>query len=85
MINIQLVKTQGCSHCLQVKKLLEKLSLEFPKMKVEEIMMTTKKGMELVQKYGIMTSPGVIINDKLVFTGGASESGLREKLNEYQD
>lgn len=84
MINVQLVKTQDCSHCGQVKDLLKKLAPEFPEMKVKEILMTTDKGMELVQKHGIMSSPGVIINGKLAFTGGASEEQLRKKLNAYK-
>lgn len=35
--------------------------------------MTTDMGMELVQKHGIMSSSGVIINGKLAFMGGATE------------
>lgn len=85
MIEIELVKTQNCSHCARVKEVLKKLAPEFPDMKVKEILMTTDKGMELVQKYGIMASPGVIINGKLAFTGGASESQLRNKLNDYKN
>ncbi|MCH7730243.1 thioredoxin family protein [Patescibacteria group bacterium] len=83
-IDVQLVKTEHCSHCGQVKDLLEKLAPEFPDMKVQEISMIEEEGMKLVQKYGIMSSPGVIINGKLAFVGGASESQLRNKLNEYK-
>ena len=84
MIDVQLVKTQNCSNCAQVYDLLKKLAPEFPDIKVEEILMTTKKGMELVQKHSIMASPGVIINGKLAFNGGVSEGQLRKKLNEYK-
>lgn len=84
MINVQLVKTPNCSHCAQVNEVLKKLAPDFPEMKVTEIPMTTEKGMEMVQKYGIMASPGVVINGKLAFTGGASEDQLRKKLNEYR-
>lgn len=85
MIKVELVKNKGCTHCAQVKSLLEKLQLDYPDMQIEEILMTTDKGMKLVQKHGIMASPGVIINGELAFIGGASESQLREKLNEYQN
>lgn len=80
MIKVELVKNEGCTHCAQVKALLEKISPDFPDLKVEDILMTTDKGMELVTKHGIMSSPGVIINGKLAFTGGASEKQLREAL-----
>jgi len=83
-INVQLVKTEHCSHCGQVTELLEKLSPDYPDMKVSIIPMTDKAGLELVQKHGIMASPGVIINDKLAFVGGASESQMRKKLDEYK-
>ncbi len=85
MIDIQLVKTKNCSNCAQVNDLLKKLAPEFPDMKVEEIPMTTEKGIELVQKHSIMASPGVIINGKLAFNGGVSENQLRKKLNEYKN
>lgn len=40
-------------------------------MRLEEVLMTPDKGMELVTKHGIMSSPGVIINGELAFVGGA--------------
>lgn len=84
MIDVQLVKTHGCSHCAQTLEVLKKIKPDYPDLNIEEVLMTTDKGMELVQKHGIMASPGVIINGKLAFTGGASESQLRKKLNEYK-
>ena len=80
MIKLQLIKSEGCSHCAEIKKILEKLKPEFPELQVEEILMTTDKGIKLVQKHGIMSSPGVIINDKLAFTGGGTEAQIRKAL-----
>lgn len=85
MINVQLVKTQGCAHCAQTLEVLEKIKPDYPNLKVEEILMTTKQGMELVQKHAIMASPGVIINGKLAFQGGATEKQLRKALEEYKN
>lgn len=85
MIKVELVKNHGCAHCTQTLETLNKIKPDYPDMKIEEILMTTEEGRKLVQKYMIMSSPGVIINDELAFTGGASESQLRKKLNEYQD
>jgi glutaredoxin len=83
-LHVELIKTEGCSHCAQVKEILERLKPEYPGLKVEEILMTTDKGMELVGKYGIMASPGVIINGKLAFTGGATEAQIRDALDNAQ-
>lgn len=80
MNRVQLVKTENCSHCGQVKQVLEKLAPEFPEMKVREIPMATEEGMKLVQKHGIMASPGIIINGELAFQGGATEEQLRKAL-----
>jgi glutaredoxin len=80
VIKVQLVKSEGCVHCEQVKAILEKLKPEFPDLEVEEVLMTTEKGMELIQKYVIMSSPGVIINGQLAFTGGGSEEQVRKAL-----
>jgi len=53
---------------------------DFPNVEVEEIDMTTPKGRELVQKYGIMSSSGIVINDELFSTGGVDKNKLVEKL-----
>ncbi len=84
MIKVQLINSVGCSHCGQVLKTLNDIKSDYPKMEIEEIMMTTERGMKFVLKYGIMTSPGVVINGELAFTGGASEPQLRAKLDEYK-
>lgn len=85
MIKVQLVKNDGCTHCGQVLETLNNIKSDYSGMEIEEIMMTTEKGMNLVQEHSIMTSPGVIINGELAFTGGASESQLRKKLDEYKN
>lgn len=82
MIDVVLVKTQNCMHCGQVKAILKKIQPDFPDLHVKEILMTTPEGQELIQKYSIMSSPGVIINGKLAFTGGGTEKQLREALQQ---
>ena len=79
-INITLVTKEGCVHCAQTKELLKKIQPEYPELVVEEIDMTTPQGQELISKYGIMSSPGVIINGELFSMGGTTEKELREKF-----
>ena len=48
------------------------------KFKIEEI--DISKHPDLLQKYQIMVSPGIVIDGKLEFTGKPSEKRLKEKL-----
>lgn len=84
MINLTLVTREGCVHCAQTKELLKKIKPEYSELAVEEIDMTTPKGQELISKYGIMSSPGIIINGELFAMGGTTEKELRDKLAELK-
>ncbi len=81
MINIQLVASPGCTHCAEVRRVLEEVKPKYPAMQIEEIDATTEKGMELVVKYTIMASPGVILNGELFSTGGINRESFVKKLD----
>ena len=77
--NVQILKTPGCSSCAQATVLIKKIKAEEKlKFKIEELDITEHP--ELLQKYQIMTSPGIVIDGKLEFTGKPSENKLKEKL-----
>ncbi len=78
---IQFLTMPGCHSCEAVKKIFDEIMPEFSeKVEVEEIDMTTPEGMELVQKYGIMASPGIVIGGELFSSGGVDKEKLIEKL-----
>lgn len=77
-INLTLVTKEGCVHCAQTKELLKRIQPEYPKLAVKEVDMTTREGQELIVKYGIMSSPGIIINGDLFAMGGTTEKELRD-------
>ena len=79
-MKIQFLTMPGCHNCELAKKILDEIMPDFPSMEIEEIDMMTPKGQELVQKYGVMSSPGIIINDELFSTGGVNKEKLIEKL-----
>lgn len=81
MISVQLVISPGCTHCAEVRKVLEELKPKYPAMQVEELDATTEKGMEFVVKHTIMASPGTIINGELFATGGINKNSLIKKLD----
>jgi len=76
---IQILKTPGCGSCakatIMINRIKEEEKLKFD---VEEVDIT--KHPEMLQKYQIMTSPGIVIDGKLEFTGIPNEKKLREKL-----
>lgn len=79
MIKVTLISLQGCTHCNLAKVILNKLKKEFP-LKIEEINATTAKGQKLIQKHGILSSPGILVNDAFFAMGGATEAQFRKKF-----
>ncbi len=82
MNKIKFLTMPGCHSCEEVKKIFDEIMPNYSdKVEVEEIDMTGEQGQELVQKYSIMASPGIVINDELFSTGGVNKEKLTEKLD----
>jgi len=80
-IKIQELSTQGCSHCKEARKILEQeIKSQFPNVEMEFIDMITEQGQKMVQQYGIMSSPGIIVNEELFSMGGLDKKKLIEKI-----
>ncbi len=82
MIKITLIRPLGCVHCASVKTTLEKMKTDYPELVIEEIDMTSPEGRALVEKYSILSSPGILINDEFFAFGGATETQFRDKFDE---
>lgn len=80
MNKIQFLTMPDCHNCAEVKKIFDEIMPDFPNVEVKEIDMSIPRGQELVQKYSIMASPGIIINDELFSTGGVDRGKLVERL-----
>ncbi len=78
MTHLKLLTTPGCSHCDQAKRVIEKVRPDFPDLKVETINLMEHP--ELAVQYGVMVSPALVINEKVVFVGGVKEDQLRNHL-----
>ena len=83
-MKVELLTAPACTHCAEVKKILEEIKPDFPSLEVEEVEMTTPKGQEMIQKYQIMASPGIVINGELFATGGASKEQLVDALKKTE-
>ena len=83
MIKITIITTQGCSHCQNAKTIIGKLKPEY-NLTVEEIDAPSDKGQELIQQHRILSSPGILINDRFFSMGGITENQLRDKFEELK-
>ena len=73
MASVKILTTPNCGSCARVEKMLDELKVKYTVIDI------TKKP-ELVQKYHFMTAPGIVINNKLEFSGVPSKEALKKKL-----
>jgi glutaredoxin len=78
---IQFLTMVGCHNCEAAKKIFDEIMPGYPDIEVTEIDITSTEGQELVSKYAVLASPGIIIDDELFSTGGVDRDKLVEKLN----
>lgn len=78
MIKVEILTSPGCAGCAEAEAMMENVRPDFPGMTVEVV--DILKHPEAVQKYFLMTAPGIAINGRLEFTGVPSEEELRKKL-----
>ncbi len=84
MLKVTLIRPDGCAHCKAVKVTLKELKTEYPDITLEEVDMVTPEGQEMVKKYGILSSPGILINDEFFAFGGATKEQFIEKFEELK-
>lgn len=72
---IEILTTPSCGNCNVVEKMLDEIGIPY------DIIDVTEKP-EYLEKYPIFTAPGVVIDDKLEFTGIPKRQELLEKLSD---
>jgi len=73
MVTVQILSTPDCAGCAIVEKMLDDMSVSY------EIIDITKTP-DILQKYPIMTAPGIVIDGKLEFTGVPKKEELKNKV-----
>ncbi|MDH3191866.1 MAG: thioredoxin family protein [Nitrosopumilus sp.] len=73
-MKVQILTVPGCSNCSILEKMLEKLGVNY------DLIDVTEKP-ECLKKYPIFTAPGLVINEKLEFTGIPKYNELKKKLS----
>lgn len=72
-MKIEVLATPGCQNCAKAERMMDEM-----KVKYRVIDITKNPG--ILKKYPIMSTPGIVINGKLAFTGVPSKEKLKEKL-----
>ena len=71
--NIEILTTPACGNCKVVEEMLDEMNMPY------QVIDVTEKP-EYLEKYPIFTAPGIVIDDKLEFTGIPKREELMEKL-----
>ena len=79
------LSSPGCHNCAAFKEFWDVEQGNWPNVKFTEVSLTDPAGQELVQKHQIFASPGIIINDELIATGGIDKEAFKAKLKELSE
>ena len=74
-MKIEILTTPDCSNCNILEKMLDKMGITYQVIDVTEYP-------EYLQKYPIFTAPGLVINEKLEFTGIPKQKDLEKILQQ---
>ncbi|HEB41576.1 MAG TPA: hypothetical protein ENI08_00980 [Candidatus Dependentiae bacterium] len=83
MINITIITTKGCQHCVNAKQILNSLKQEYP-LSINEIDAASQEGQALIKKHNILLSPGILINDQFFSMGGSTREQFRKKFDKLK-
>lgn len=81
-IVLEELSSPGCHNCAAFKEFWEGVKADWPNVSFKEVSIVDAEGQEMVQKYQIFASPGIIINGELFSTGGVNKDAFIAKLTE---
>ena len=84
-IILEELSSPGCHNCAAFKEFWEEEKVNWPNVKFTEVSLTDPAGQEMVQKYQIFASPGIVINGELFATGGIDKEAFKAKLKELSE
>lgn len=81
-IVLEELSSPGCQHCAAFRAFWHTVEKDWPNVTFKDISLTSPEGLEMVQKYMIFASPGIILNGELFSTGGVNQKEFVQKLKE---
>ena len=79
---LDVLASPGCVHCKEFEEFWYSIEKDWPNVTFRHVDVTTPEGLEMVRKFMIFTSPGIILNGELFSTGGVDKEKFLEKLKE---
>ncbi len=73
-MKVEVLTTPDCSNCKVLEKILDELGISY------DLIDVTEKS-EYLEKYPIFTAPGLVIDEKLEFTGISKKEDLMKIFN----
>ena len=70
-MKVEILTTPGCSNCKILEKMLDELGVSY------DLIDVTEKP-DYLEKYPIFTAPGLVVNEKLEFTGIPKKDSLKK-------
>ena len=85
-IHLQFLTAEGCHDCETAKQIINEVKNKFPylKLQIEEIDITSLKGLKLAVEHSVMSNPGIVINDELFSTGHLDRDKFFDKILSYE-
>lgn len=74
-MKIEILTTPACSNCNIVEKILDDIGISYDVIDVTEYP-------EYLERYPIFTAPGIVIDNKLEYTGVPSKKELIKRLHQ---
>lgn len=82
MIKLEILTTSlGCAKCERAMQIIKDIVNEY-KGKIKVVETDIVKNPDKLIKFGIMTTPAIIINGKLAFEGVPNKDKLKKKIRE---
>ncbi len=78
-MEVLVLKTKGCHKCHEVISQIEELAKELP---IEVKVIDVVKEPSYLEKYPIMSSPGVVFDGELLYEGFVDIEGLKRRIKE---
>ncbi len=73
-MKVEVLTTPGCSNCNILEKMLDDLGVRYD-------LIDVTKNPEYLEKYPIFTAPGLVVDEKLEFTGIPKKEKLEKMFH----
>ena len=79
-VTVESLSSPGCHNCKIFEEFWHTVEKDYPNVIYKNKNLFDKEGMEMASKYGILASPGIVINGELFSVGGVDKDKFIEKI-----